>query len=219
MEVLAKKRVPVDGLSPLCKVVFNDNMPVLEFVIWCHDHVNQLQLETLCIVWWRVWFCRNRAIHSSSFFPVSEVMPWSSAYLAEYQAANLKPTLNPLGSRCSTSLLSVASAEAEAIIFGINLAVDQNLFLVMVESDAPEVICFIQDKAPPLSEVGILASEILRLADSHNLLRFAFCPRLGNSVAHGIAKFAISSSASGFWLGVSPPCVEEAIAADVASDL
>ncbi|KAL5768302.1 hypothetical protein ACOSP7_014859 [Xanthoceras sorbifolium] len=137
MEVLAKKRVPVDGLCPLCKVVFNDNMPVLEFVIWCHDHVNQLQLETLCIVWWRVWFCRNRAIHSSSFFPVSEVMPWSSAYLAEYQAANLKPTLNPLG----------------------------------------------------------------------------------NSVAHGIAKFAISSSASGFWLGVSPPCGEEAIVADVASDL
>ncbi|KAH7571945.1 hypothetical protein JRO89_XS04G0171800 [Xanthoceras sorbifolium] len=272
MEVLAKKRVPVDGLCPLCKVsletplhaiwncsslrvvrkacvgvhqvVFNDNMPVLEFVIWCHDHVNQLQLETLCIVWWRVWFCRNRAIHSSSFFPVSEVMPWSSAYLAEYQAANLKPTLNPLavnvrekkvglgvvirnasgvvvaaGSRCSTSLLSVASAEAEAIIFGINLAVDQNLFPVMVESDAAEVICFIQDKAPPLSEVGILVSEILRLADSHNLLCFAFCPCLGNSVAHGIAKFAISSSASGFWLGVSPPCGEEAIVADVASDL
>ncbi|KAL5844129.1 hypothetical protein ACOSQ3_010171 [Xanthoceras sorbifolium] len=72
-------------------------MPVLEFVLWCHAHVNQLQLETLCIVWWRVWSFRNRVLHSSSIFPITEVVPWSSAFLADYQAANLKPTLTPLG--------------------------------------------------------------------------------------------------------------------------
>ncbi|KAK1586636.1 hypothetical protein Q3G72_004481 [Acer saccharum] len=46
-------------------------------------------LELICVVWWHIWFLRNRMVHSSEKFVVEDIVIWCVEFLDEYKAANV----------------------------------------------------------------------------------------------------------------------------------
>ncbi|KAL5766513.1 hypothetical protein ACOSP7_017130 [Xanthoceras sorbifolium] len=60
---------------------------VQEFFCVCLSLLQISEMEELCVVWWRLWFLRNKAVRSSLVLDVEDVVPWSRAYLADFCAA------------------------------------------------------------------------------------------------------------------------------------
>ncbi|KAL5827457.1 hypothetical protein ACOSQ4_019254 [Xanthoceras sorbifolium] len=102
-------------------------------------------------------------------------------------------------------------AEAMAILRGIQFASEMGISPIMVESDSLSVINIITSHAFPLSDVGVVISDIYRSIEALNDFKIIFASRQANSVAHGLAKLALSLSDASFWLEDYPPCIENLV--------
>ncbi|KAL5808887.1 hypothetical protein ACOSQ3_029578 [Xanthoceras sorbifolium] len=228
----------------------------LDFVMECHAGLDSFDFELLCLVWWRVWFCRNQVAHDASAPLIAGVVPWTRSFLSDFQAAVLppsKPVVKPalkwvapspswfkLNSDAAIDvsrkrigigvvirdwkgrvaaafatflpvLLPVECAEALAILEGLKFAASMGVFPIGVESDTASVVGAIRSNKPPRSELGLIVDEILEFVIGFLVLSFCFCSRLCNSVAHGLAKFGVSSSSPCIWLEETPLCVEHLV--------
>ncbi|KAI9180800.1 hypothetical protein LWI28_008283 [Acer negundo] len=104
-------------------------------------------------------------------------------------------------------------AEAYAILCGLQLAIDSGLFPVTVESDAAVVVNWINEGLVPISEVGVFISDIKNLLQQIQFIAVSFVPRLANTVAHCLAKFALSCGEE------YPPCISLIVQAEAQTCL
>ncbi|KAL5766515.1 hypothetical protein ACOSP7_017132 [Xanthoceras sorbifolium] len=207
---------------------------VQEFFCVCLSLLQISEMEELCMVWWRLWFLRNKAVHSSLVLDVEDVVPWSRAYLADLRAAPfsvLDAAVDVLNNRIGlgvvirdghgevvaalakglNSLLSVDCAESLAILEGIRFAHSLGISPVGVESDSASVVGLINKKAPPSSELGLIISDILSFEGFLSFRQFSFRPRQCNRVAHDLAKLGVNVLSPCVWVETTQPCVEELV--------
>ncbi|KAL5741815.1 hypothetical protein ACOSP7_028547 [Xanthoceras sorbifolium] len=97
--------------------------------------------------------------------------------------------------------VSVLVAEAMAIRRGIQFAVELGFSSVGIESDSSSLISLIINKDPPLSDVGLVVSDIIQLVSSLSISFINFVPRSCNGVAHAITRFGLSIP-DFFWFGL-----------------
>ncbi|KAK2649623.1 hypothetical protein Ddye_017112 [Dipteronia dyeriana] len=113
-------------------------------------------VELLCIVWWRIWFMRNRGMHSISGHCLDEVVSWASSYLEDFKSARLVDTSCLVSSSCSNELVTKwtlspvdtfkvnvdAAIQADKQLVGVGLIVRQSNGLVLVASAQCFTACF-----------------------------------------------------------------------------
>ncbi|KAK0592479.1 hypothetical protein LWI29_019869 [Acer saccharum] len=58
-----------------------------DFMLGCLKSLMSGDLELLCVILWRVWFCRNQAIHNSKEIEVGEIVGWASDFVDEWRRA------------------------------------------------------------------------------------------------------------------------------------
>ena len=115
MLYLARRGVPSDGMCPGCKkrlesmthalwgcrvlgrirdkcsfvhkLVINDGMHFHDFMILILNSIDSSEVELLCVIFWRIWFCRNQLVHKQSDQDLDEVVNWSSVFLEEWRSA------------------------------------------------------------------------------------------------------------------------------------
>ncbi|KAK3190102.1 hypothetical protein Dsin_029663 [Dipteronia sinensis] len=99
---------------------------------------------------------------------------------------------------------SPQTAEAMALLCGIRGAVAADLVPTIVESDAKVVVNIVNLGVVPSADIGNIIADILYLIHS-NPSTVSFIPRIANSVAHSLAKLAISSTKDNVWFGLVLP--------------
>ncbi|KAK2639502.1 hypothetical protein Ddye_027297 [Dipteronia dyeriana] len=100
---------------------------------------------------------------------------------------------------------SVPIAEAIAILKGMQFACNSGLNPCIFESDAHEVVYIINSRVSPLSEIGLIISDIMRLLDGPFNFHVTFAPRSANRVAHGLAKLGLKIVNNLFFIEECPP--------------
>ncbi|KAL5823149.1 hypothetical protein ACOSQ4_021049 [Xanthoceras sorbifolium] len=117
--------------------------------------------------------------------------------------------------QCISASLSLQCAEAAGLLCELRFAADLGISLAVVESDAASVVTLINGPLVPKSKIDILVHDIRILLGFFNVACVLFTPRLANSVAYGLAKFALSSQLVGFLVDSVPPIVESLVRTDV----
>ncbi|KAK0592975.1 hypothetical protein LWI29_028449 [Acer saccharum] len=73
-----------------------DAMQFMDVMLLCMNNLLTAEFETFCLIFWRVWFRRNRLIHDNQLLDITEVVPWASSFHAEFKGANVAgKVLNP----------------------------------------------------------------------------------------------------------------------------
>ncbi|KAK0578174.1 hypothetical protein LWI29_006271 [Acer saccharum] len=85
-----------DSWANLRNVAFPKNSLVLDFMVYCSKILKSPDLELLCVMMWRVWFCRNNLVHNLEGKEVGDVANWSVQFLEEWSSANRLDASRPL---------------------------------------------------------------------------------------------------------------------------
>ncbi|TXG72274.1 hypothetical protein EZV62_000853 [Acer yangbiense] len=85
--------------------------------------------------------------------------------------------------QCLAANFSPLVAEATALYKGIVFALEAGLTPLIAESDSKMVVDLIHSGSSPMSDVGIIISDIFLLIRTHDIL-VRFAPRAANMVAH-----------------------------------
>ncbi|KAL5766400.1 hypothetical protein ACOSP7_017017 [Xanthoceras sorbifolium] len=88
--------------------------------------------------------------------------------------------------------LSPAVVEAQALLYGMQLASESRLLPAVVESDSGSVINLLLSGYSVQLEIGLVLDDILSLRDSFDFIDVVFSSRSTNKVAHSLAKMALS---------------------------
>ncbi|KAK2651962.1 hypothetical protein Ddye_011818 [Dipteronia dyeriana] len=67
---------------------FTDNLPFLDFLVECKDRLSVTEFEVSCIVFWRVWCCRNESVHQVFSLHYDDIVQWASSFISDYRQAN-----------------------------------------------------------------------------------------------------------------------------------
>ncbi|KAK1561194.1 hypothetical protein Q3G72_035363 [Acer saccharum] len=70
----------------MAKVV--ESSSFLDFVLSVYKSVDLSFFEFLCVVWWKIWFRRNKHVHSQILLPASEILSGAFSFVHDYRAAN-----------------------------------------------------------------------------------------------------------------------------------
>ncbi|KAK2662048.1 hypothetical protein Ddye_000622 [Dipteronia dyeriana] len=106
---------------------------------------------------------------------------------------------------------SVPLAEVVVILKGMQFACDSGLNPCIFESDVWGVVDIINSRVPPLSEIGLVISDILRLLDGPFNLHVTFDPRFMNKAAHGPAKLGLKIANNLFLMEECPLCLDSTV--------
>ncbi|KAL5806145.1 hypothetical protein ACOSQ4_028878 [Xanthoceras sorbifolium] len=97
-----------DSLRPICtscrfmmNLKFSSSMTFLDFILSTHHQLSRSNFLVLVIVFWRIWFRRNRIIHDKIILCSKDVVDWAYSFLEEFTAANIVT---------NSSLLDVANS-------------------------------------------------------------------------------------------------------------
>ncbi|KAL5818285.1 hypothetical protein ACOSQ4_022127 [Xanthoceras sorbifolium] len=93
----------------------------------------------------------------------------------------------------------VEVAEAKAILAGIQLAAERGLLPLLFETDSLNVSCLCNEDLLSRSDIENIIFDIQSLISSLNIASISFISRLGNGVAHGIAKRAFDLVVPCLW--------------------
>ncbi|KAH9778879.1 reverse transcriptase domain-containing protein [Citrus sinensis] len=99
---------------------------------------------------------------------------------------------------------TVASMEAEAVLFGIQVAQQVEYLPMIIESDSTEVVELVWSRKSSLTEVSWTVEEIKQQLQISNASSLQFVPRKCNAIAHAIAKVALDFENSVIWLEEFP---------------
>lgn len=102
----------------------------------------------------------------------------------------------------------VVEAEAFAILESTNLALEQGLHQIELESDSLSAISQIRSLDLAISGVGLIISDILDLIASFGHISFSYVSRKCIFLAHDLAKYGLSSRANCFWMEESPSFIQ-----------
>ncbi|KAL5760266.1 hypothetical protein ACOSP7_018779 [Xanthoceras sorbifolium] len=101
-----------------------------------------------------------------------------------------------------------------AIRRGLQFASELGFHSVGFESDVSFVISSILSKEPPLSEVGLVISDILTLVSLFSVSHISFAHRSCNGVAHQLTRFGLSIPNFLAWIEEDPLCTVDSILSD-----
>ncbi|KAL5826751.1 hypothetical protein ACOSQ3_018592 [Xanthoceras sorbifolium] len=80
---------------------FSSSMTFLDFILSAHHQLSSSNFFVIVIVFWRIWFRRNRIIHDKIILCSKDVVDWAYSFLEEFTAANIVT---------NSSLLDVANS-------------------------------------------------------------------------------------------------------------
>ncbi|KAK2634259.1 hypothetical protein Ddye_029051 [Dipteronia dyeriana] len=103
------------------------------------------------------------------------------------------------------------AAEACAILRGLTFAFVTGLLLVLVKSDALEVVNMIKSGKEISAEIGLFVGDIQELLLCNSGCLISYVSKKMNVVAHNISKLALSIDEDCYLLESYPPCVERTI--------
>ncbi|KAL5831206.1 hypothetical protein ACOSQ4_016560 [Xanthoceras sorbifolium] len=63
----------------------DQEVSILDFLTSARQRLQVQRFELLCVVLWRIWFCRNRAIHGKLLIPAGDVVDWCCEFLSDFQ--------------------------------------------------------------------------------------------------------------------------------------
>lgn len=110
---------------------------------------------------------------------------------------------------CITRELGIGTpmeGEAGAIYLGIELLQRLGLQQVTVEGDAKGLLdCINQTASQPHWRIASCVSDCRHILSTRSDVRFSYCPRVTNSVAHQLAAVASSYGVQCNWDGGEPP--------------
>ncbi|KAK9984384.1 hypothetical protein SO802_033909 [Lithocarpus litseifolius] len=110
-------------------------------------------------------------------------------------------------------------AEAEAIIWALNLVANLDVDSISIESDSKSCIDVLS--CPNLDvpwRIKTICSDVLALKLNFSNCRFSWVAREANVVAHVLAKWSLSNNYFGsFDVGLEPPCFVSVIRAEALS--
>ncbi|KAK1583476.1 hypothetical protein Q3G72_024096 [Acer saccharum] len=105
------------------------------------------------------------------------------------------------GAKCFNGLIKAETAETSAILEGVHLAISENLNLVIVESDTINAINLYSGISLSRCEVDNIVQDVHDfIRENTNNISLCFSPRSCNLVAHSVAKWALGSGSSTFWI-------------------
>ena len=104
--------------------------------------------------------------------------------------------------------------EALAAVQAITLAMDLNLPSFIVEGDSEVVISALRKEEESFSSFGHLLFSIKHYLAFCNCFSFSHTRRLGNSLAHSLAKYARTIDGFSMWMEDVPPQVVDVLLAD-----
>ena len=106
-----------------------------------------------------------------------------------------------------------ALAARRAAIFAVELGFTS----VVLEGDSDTVCKDLSSTEPSLALHGHIIHDVRHLASHFTCIRFSHTRRQGNSVAHALARRAISSPSQNTWMDFVPPNISHVVQADLAS--
>ncbi|KAL5765169.1 hypothetical protein ACOSQ2_017763 [Xanthoceras sorbifolium] len=194
---------------------------LLLVVLW-----KQLSLPAIDIVCWSISFLNEFV--AANFLPRPQAVPCAAVRWSKPQVgwlklnvdASLKFEASFVGlaavirdheglfltglSRKLIGLVSIEVAEASVILNGIHLAIEFGFNHLLVESNALNVINYINSRSPHLSEVGLVIADIFALCFRINVA-FSFVPQCANYGTHLLAMKIFSVNDVSIWLQDAPP--------------
>ena len=114
-----------------------------------------------------------------------------------------------------SSVLDAGSAEALALLNGLELAEQLGCTKVTLEPDSLELIQACKGELEIFSPYIAILADIFARARMVSEISFAHCPREANRVAHHLAKYAFDSNTDVFWDGDPPSFIMPFVIADV----
>ncbi|KAK4855358.1 hypothetical protein QYF36_006418 [Acer negundo] len=103
------------------------------------------ELELLCVIFWRVWFCRNQLIHSPCKADSGDVVMWATIFLDGIIGLgiiirNKSRKVKADASYKLKAMFSPLMAEAMAVWWGILLAMESGIVIFQIETDSLQVV-------------------------------------------------------------------------------
>ncbi|KAK2659191.1 hypothetical protein Ddye_005724 [Dipteronia dyeriana] len=117
--------------------------------------------------------------------------------------------------QCLEACFSPALGEAVDLLRGIEFAVDLGTLPVVIESKAWGVVELINSGSMNFTEIGLVCSDIVSRLRNGLITRVFYVPRNANTVAHSLAKLAITVDNDRFWVVSFPDCVRHCIQDDL----
>ncbi|KAL5566188.1 hypothetical protein UlMin_029352 [Ulmus minor] len=111
--------------------------------------------------------------------------------------------------------VSVAVAEAWAIERGAALAKQLGFPAVVLESDCLAVTKALDLRTANMAEINYVFESIYEICNDFNLYKFSHTPRMGNQVAHSLARLALSLENEQIWSTGSPESINRCVIADM----
>ncbi|KAK8497281.1 hypothetical protein V6N11_050252 [Hibiscus sabdariffa] len=101
-------------------------------------------------------------------------------------------------------VFSACTAEAQAVVHGLQLAVDLGFHHVILEGDSMVVTTRLKSEKEDLSEISAIIWDAKYLSRSFATCRFQFTHREGNQVAHAVARGGSNSPTESIWVNEIP---------------
>ncbi|KAL5562562.1 hypothetical protein UlMin_032309 [Ulmus minor] len=98
-----------------------------------------------------------------------------------------------------SSSISVAVAESWALERGASLAKQLGFSAVILESDCFGVTKALDIRTPHASELSYVFDSIFEICNDFHMYKFSYTPRIGNQVAHSLARLALSLENEQTW--------------------
>ncbi|KAL5556875.1 hypothetical protein UlMin_039111 [Ulmus minor] len=227
----------LDSLKVLCDSFIHFKLPpqcdLKEFLLSANDDLSVENLEFLCILLWRIWFRRNKWVHERTWLDDDSCYSWARLHHADFLEANCRKgdpskkkfglgsvirdhTGKVLGSVAIpvASSVSVAVAESWALEKGASLAKQMGFSAVILESDCLGVTKALESRTLIDSDLSYVFDSIYEICNEFDMYKFSYTPRIGNQVAHSLARLALSLENDQYWPSGIPESLIPLVSAD-----
>ncbi|KAL5543298.1 hypothetical protein UlMin_011008 [Ulmus minor] len=112
------------------------------------------------------------------------------------------------------SSVSVAVAESWALEKGASLAKQMGFSAVILESDCLGVTKALESRTLIDSDLSYVFDSIYEICNEFDMYKFSYTPRIGNQVAHSLARLALSLENDQYWPSGIPESLIPLVSAD-----
>ncbi|KAL0017052.1 hypothetical protein SO802_004121 [Lithocarpus litseifolius] len=198
-----------------------------ELLSWIIKHTQLLELFAVTV--WSIWNQRNRVRLNQPADAIHQIAYLSKKWLAEYQARQekksgigvvIRDTRGLVIASCSKvvhQVLSVSDIEALAAAWALSFASDVGVRRAILEGDSLTVISDLREDGKVLALYGLLLEDVKVLSLHFEELRYSHTKREGNSLAHGLARYALSIPDLLVWMEDVPPQFYSVLQTDLPS--
>ncbi|KAL5552091.1 hypothetical protein UlMin_002267 [Ulmus minor] len=220
----------LDSLKIKCDSVIQFKLPLQcdlkEFMLSANDGLSQENLEFLCILLWRIWFRRNKWIHERIWLDDESCYSWAQLHHADFLEANCRkrgPSDKVVPSPWQAPQIGFVKVNSDAAWcsnrkkFGLGSVIRDytGKVLVILESDCLGVTKALETRTLHDSDLSYVFDSIYEICNDFDMYKFSYISRIGNQVAHSLARLALSLENDQIW----PSGIPESFIPLVSADL